>query len=981
LFLTILMLLSIVPVLTFGDDSGNIDPFRSTVDAPSFPAPSVVTVDKDAMGAEFTLNLLGLSDSEPTGDLYLASSRYNADSFYYWYNGDWHPISGSEYGVVDLLYAEYVSPGVKKLVVKVVSASIGASQIVFGTDECVADYAQFRPWTGSHDVSHVIQNRRFLAEFTQPLPGSVSLSVMDGSRDLLLTGADANGVRSIMQGEEKYANGLDSFIIKAFVTTGLQSSGIPLSGIDVTFSITNGTGGVLLSTRGTTNASGHAEARILAYQADTFEILGKVSGVAEQIFDGVNPRTDKVKVVFTPIVSVGLANSIKAESPVDQNVYLASDGYQNIRISAYDIGGNRIDFTTEIGIPPLPPAYLFFEKPGQAIGYNGIVDPAYQSIIMMSAQLPMKPSGAMLAASDIRFAVHSSGDFDVLLPYAKMDRVGTYVTVVYLANGDSIFFTINVVDQGPSAYKIYFDGINVIPPASPYKVSGQYLAPFRVIGEGMGCTVVWDGVAQEVTMSKGAATLVMTVGQTRCSFNSVWYDTDLSMEILDGRAFIPIYIVAACFGYNIDVDDINHRINFNISPQSPAIVTIAYDANKGTGTIADATILRGRNYQTAANSFYYSSYSFNGWNTAADGAGVHYAVGDTISNVQADTTLFAQWRYSPPNTGSPSGGTGGGSGGGPATITGGDGSVALMYNLSGSVVNLFLLEDEVNKILDTSRDNLAVFDLSRLANGTGVTMPKGSLQDIITDGLALQFKMPVGSITLDAKAAKSALTQAIGDKVTLMLHNVEHAGLTAAQKAAIKPGDLVYSISLAAGAQLIRNFDGTITVSLPYDGPLPVAVWYLDSAGNLEKMLYSYNATTKMLTFNTNHLSLFVVGLESDGVTRIRLTIGTLAYTVGGVVKTMDAAPEIVDGRTMVPLRFIAEALSASVGWDGDSQTATVGLGSLALAVTIGEAAPGMDVPAMIINDRTMVPLRYISEALGCEVVWNPDTRTIDIAK
>jgi hypothetical protein len=304
-----------------------------------------------------------------------------------------------------------------------------------------------------------------------------------------------------------------------------------------------------------------------------------------------------------------------------------------------------------------------------------------------------------------------------------------------------------------------------------------------------------------------------------------------------------------------------------------------------------------------------------------------------------------------------------------------------MYNLSGSVVNLFLLEDEVKKILDASRDNLVVFDLSRLANGTGVTMPKGSLQDITTDGLALQFKMPDGSIALDAKAAKSALTQANSDKVTLMLHNVEHAGLTAAQKAAVKPGDLVYSISLAAGAQAIRNFDGTVTVSLPYDGPVPVTVWYLDSAGNLEKMLYSYNATTKMLTFNTDHLSLFVVGLESDGATRIRLTIGALAYTVGGEAKTMDAAPEIVDGRTMVPLRFIAEALGASVGWDGDSQTATVGLGSLTLAVTIGEAAPGMDVPAMIINDRTMVPLRYISEALGCEVVWNPDTQTIDIAK
>lgn len=120
---------------------------------------------------------------------------------------------------------------------------------------------------------------------------------------------------------------------------------------------------------------------------------------------------------------------------------------------------------------------------------------------------------------------------------------------------------------------------------------------------------------------------------------------------------------------------------------------------------------------------------------------------------------------------------------------------------------------------------------------------------------------------------------------------------------------------------------------------------------------------------------------ESAVKTSIRLTIGASSYTVDGVTKTLDAAPQIVGDRTMVPLRFIAEALGAKVDWDGDTQTVTIELDGKTLKVTIGVLAEGMDVPAYIANDRTMVPLRYISETLGCGVVWNPDTRSIDITK
>jgi hypothetical protein len=65
--------------------------------------------------------------------------------------------------------------------------------------------------------------------------------------------------------------------------------------------------------------------------------------------------------------------------------------------------------------------------------------------------------------------------------------------------------------------------------------------------------------------------------------------------------------------------------------------------------------------------------------------------------------------------------------------------------------------------------------------------------------------------------------------------------------------------------------------------------------------------------------------------------------------------------------------------WNGTTRTATIILNGRTLNVVIGELAQGMDVAATIINGRTMVPLRFISEALGAEVTWCPINRTVDI--
>lgn len=100
-----------------------------------------------------------------------------------------------------------------------------------------------------------------------------------------------------------------------------------------------------------------------------------------------------------------------------------------------------------------------------------------------------------------------------------------------------------------------------------------------------------------------------------------------------------------------------------------------------------------------------------------------------------------------------------------------------------------------------------------------------------------------------------------------------------------------------------------------------------------------------------------------------------------------DTPPTLVDGRTLVPVRAIFEAIGATVEWDNDTRTATGVRGDTTVVIQIdnttayvnGEART-LDVPAQLINDRTMVPARFISEAMGCEVTWYDATKTAAVA-
>lgn len=96
--------------------------------------------------------------------------------------------------------------------------------------------------------------------------------------------------------------------------------------------------------------------------------------------------------------------------------------------------------------------------------------------------------------------------------------------------------------------------------------------------------------------------------------------------------------------------------------------------------------------------------------------------------------------------------------------------------------------------------------------------------------------------------------------------------------------------------------------------------------------------------------------------------------------------PTIVNSRTMVPLRSIFEAMGARVEWDAATHTASAVRNGVSISITIGSSIMlvngrevALDSPAVIMNDRTMVPVRAIAEAFGADVDWVPTAQIVTI--
>ncbi len=117
-----------------------------------------------------------------------------------------------------------------------------------------------------------------------------------------------------------------------------------------------------------------------------------------------------------------------------------------------------------------------------------------------------------------------------------------------------------------------------------------------------------------------------------------------------------------------------------------------------------------------------------------------------------------------------------------------------------------------------------------------------------------------------------------------------------------------------------------------------------------------------------------------------------VTVVINGTELESDQPAVIIDGRTMIPMRAVGEALDVSVDWEGETKTvvfakdgitATLKVGETVLNITDGGVTVPVeiDTPAVIVNGRTLVPVRFVSENFNAQVDWDDATKTVTITR
>ena len=132
--------------------------------------------------------------------------------------------------------------------------------------------------------------------------------------------------------------------------------------------------------------------------------------------------------------------------------------------------------------------------------------------------------------------------------------------------------------------------------------------------------------------------------------------------------------------------------------------------------------------------------------------------------------------------------------------------------------------------------------------------------------------------------------------------------------------------------------------------------------------------------------SICALGLSALLSFSVSADINGVSVSVDGKKLDTDVAPVITDGRTLVPMRAIFEVLGADIEWDDAEKTVSATKNDTFIKLTVGKnemtvngRTVRLDVPATIRNGRTMVPIRAVSEALGVDVEWYSDVKTVAV--
>ncbi len=206
-----------------------------------------------------------------------------------------------------------------------------------------------------------------------------------------------------------------------------------------------------------------------------------------------------------------------------------------------------------------------------------------------------------------------------------------------------------------------------------------------------------------------------------------------------------------------------------------------------------------------------------------------------------------------------------------------------------------------------------------------------------------------------------------------------------------KEGVVLTDRKVAVRLQTEPNVKVTLSLSAPDGSQADVINTSADSSGKVSvdvafRAFVGLNIMKVTVTDSAGNSAVAYRLFAYDRPHTAILTIGSKQMDVNVDTYELDVAPYIKNGYTMVPLRFVAEAFGAKVGWDDGTKTVDIDFAGHHIKVVIGSAEAVVDdetvtmpLPAEIVNSRTMVPVRFISEAFGFTVKWDDSTKVVTV--
>lgn len=339
---------------------------------------------------------------------------------------------------------------------------------------------------------------------------------------------------------------------------------------------------------------------------------------------------------------------------------------------------------------------------------------------------------------------------------------------------------------------------------------------------------------------------------------------------------------------------------------------------------------------------------------------------------------------------------------------GGGDTAGIVTGLPEETILTEIIKTDADKELNQTLANLGVPTITLANNPSNeAAISPAVIQTISEHEMSLVVTNQGVSLEFPADALlTAAVRQAAAESFATV--NINAEVLTTAEQKEIRANALVgsstgiYSIGskmvslnayldTSTGQSKIRQFNGLVAVTIDLSdlnltaediAQLTAVRVIANSDGTFtgKPLGGTYDAVNKTFTFYTDQFSVYSV-VKKPTLVNINMTIDNKTVSVNGAAAALDVPPMILNNRTMIPLRFVGEKMGMKVDWNDANRTITMSQNGKTITLVVDKLEANMDVPATIINSRTMVPIRFVSENFGATVNWIASERTVQVFK